>query len=127
MRDWPRPEHGAVDTSNLRAVATFLFYAAIPLSLSPFLSLSLSWAFAKWASRASNYFINHLGAVVVTVQAPRLAARCQRFGISPLSISLSFSVSVSLSLSQSAVFSIALSRLGTCCSNSENAFNVCLV
>lgn len=106
MRDWPRPEHGAVDTSNLRAAATFLFYAAIPLSLSPFLLLSLSWAFAKWASRASNYFINHLGAVVVTVQATRLAARCQRFDFSPLSASLF----LSLSLSQSAVFSSLFSR-----------------
>jgi len=47
-----------------------------------FLSLSLCCSFAKCASRASNYFINHLGAVVVTVvvvvavvvaDAPRLA------------------------------------------------------
>jgi len=53
-----------------------------------FFSFSLSCSFAKCASRASNYFINHLSAVVVTVvvvvvvvvaEAPRLAECVWRF------------------------------------------------
>lgn len=90
------------------------------LLLLPLLLSLLFCSFAKCASRASNYFINHLGTVVSVVVARRLLldACCLLLGEPPRLAGW---------LAVSWLFFYGAVPTSGWCSNSENAFNVCLV